>query len=117
MGWQGQCNNNIEYYWIHNIGNFVIAERYIRTTRSNIYNHMTVVSKNNYIDQLDEIVNKQINTYYKKIKIKPADVNSDTYVQYNVDYSNQNPKFKVDDRVRILKYKKYFGKGIHSKLF
>ena len=34
---------------------------------------MTSVSKNVYIDQLDEIVNKYNNTYHSTIKIKLVD--------------------------------------------
>ena len=65
---------------------------------------MTAVSKNNYIDQQDETVNKYNNTYYRTIKMKPADVMSGTYIEYGVE-NKKNPKFKVDDCVRIPKYK------------
>ena len=40
---------------------------------------MTSVSKNVYIDKLDDIVNKYNNTYHSTIKIKPADVKSNIY--------------------------------------
>ena len=43
--------------------------------------------------------------------MKPIDVASDFYAEYN-EYSNKkDPKFKVDDRVRISKYKNIFAKG------
>ena len=43
--------------------------------------------------------------------MKPIDVVSDFYAEYN-EYSNKkDPKFKVDDRVRISKYKNIFAKG------
>ena len=32
-------------------------------------------------------------------------------IEYNEDSNEKDPKFKVDDRVRILKYKKFFAKG------
>ena len=35
---------------------------------------MTVISKNVYIDKLDNIVNEYNNTYHRKIKMKPVDV-------------------------------------------
>ena len=41
---------------------------------------MTSISKNMYIDKLDNIVNKYNNTYYKTIKMKPADVKLSTYI-------------------------------------
>ena len=36
---------------------------------------MTSVSKNDYINKLDDIINKYNNTYHGIIKMKPADVN------------------------------------------
>ena len=36
--------------------------------------HITSVSKNVYIDKLDDIVNKYNNTYHGTIKMKPDDV-------------------------------------------
>ena len=45
------------------------------------------------------------------IKIKPIDVTDDSYAEYSEDSNKKNPKFKVDDYVRILKYKNIFAKG------
>ena len=41
---------------------------------------MTSVSKNFYDDILDDAVNKYNNTYYSTIKMKPANVKSNTYI-------------------------------------
>ena len=41
---------------------------------------MTSISKNVYIDKLDDIVNEYNNTYHKTIKMKPADVKDNTYI-------------------------------------
>ena len=51
-------DNNIEMYSIHNEGKSVIAERFIRTLKNKIYKYMTSISKNVYIDKLDDIVKK-----------------------------------------------------------
>ena len=40
---------------------------------------MTWMSKNVYIDKLDDIVNKYNNSYHNSIKMKPVDVKSNTY--------------------------------------
>ena len=72
---------------------------------------MTAVSKNVYFDVLDDIVNKYNNTYHKTIEMKPIDVKSDSYAEYNVDSNDKDPKFKVGDHVRISKYKNIFAKG------
>ena len=50
-------DNDIEMYSIHNEGKSVVAERFIRTLKTKIYKYMTSISKNVYIDKLDEIVN------------------------------------------------------------
>ena len=50
--------DGIEMYSTHNEGKSVIAERFIRTLKNKIYKYMTSVSKNVYIDKLDDIANK-----------------------------------------------------------
>ena len=50
---------------------------------------------------LDDIVNKYNNTFHRTIKMKPIDVKSDSYTEYNVDPNEKDPKFKLDDHVRI----------------
>ena len=45
-------NNNIEMYSIHNEGKSVAAERFIGTLKNKIYNFMTSVLKNVYMDKL-----------------------------------------------------------------
>ena len=96
--------NNIEMYSTYNGGKSVVAERIIRTLKNKVFKHMTTVSKNVYIDVLDDIVNKYNNTIHRTIKMKPIDVTDDFYAKYNEDSNKINPKFKAGDRVRISKY-------------
>ena len=49
-------DNNIEMYSTHNGGKSVVAERFIRTIKNKFYKYMTSISKNVYIDKLDDIV-------------------------------------------------------------
>ena len=72
---------------------------------------MTSVSKNVYIDKLDDIVNKYNNTYHNTIKMKPADVISNTYMESSKEINDKDPKFKFGDTVRISKCKNIFAKG------
>ena len=69
-------------YSIHNEGKSVVAERFIRTLKNKIYKYMTSISKNVYIDKLDDIVNKYNNTYHRTIKMKPVDVKDSTYIGF-----------------------------------
>ena len=71
-------DNDVETYSTHNEGKSVVAERFIRALKNKIYKCMTSISKNVYIDKLDEIINKYSNIYHSTIKMKPADVNSST---------------------------------------
>ena len=58
----------------HNDGISVVAERFIRTSKTKIYKYMTSISKNVYVDKLNEIVNKYNNTYYGTTKMRPLDI-------------------------------------------
>ena len=103
--------NNIEMYSTYNEGKSVVAERFtIRTLKNKIFKHMIAISKNVYFDVLDDILNKYNNTVHRSIKMKPIDVTSDSYAEYNEDSNKKDPKFKVGDHVRISKYKNIFAK-------
>lgn len=47
--------NNIEMYSTQNGGKPVIAERFINTYKTKIFRYMTTISKNKYIDELQNI--------------------------------------------------------------
>ena len=89
----------------------VVAETFIRTLKYKIFKDITAVSKNVYFDVLGDIVNKYNNTVHRTIKMKPIDVTSDSYAEYNEDSNVTKPKFKVGDHVKISKYKNIFAKG------
>ena len=73
-------DNDIVMYSTHNEGKSVVAERFIRTLKSKIYKYITSISKNVYIEKLDDIVDEYNNTYHTTIKMKPIDVKDNTYV-------------------------------------
>ena len=98
-------------YSTYNEGKSAFAERFIRTLKNIILKQITAISNNVYFDVLDDIVNKYSNTVHKTIKMKPIDVTSDSYAEYNEDFNKKDPKFKVGDHVRISKYKNIFAKG------
>ena len=103
-------DNDIVMYSTNDEGKSVVAERFIRTLKSKIYKYMTSVSKNVYIDKLDDIVDEYNNTYHNTIKTKPIDVKDNIYINTDKETNDKDPKFKVDDRVRISKYKNIFAK-------
>ena len=86
-------NNDIEIYLTHNKGKITAAQRFIRTLKNKIEKHMTVVSKNVYINKLEKILDKYNKTYHRTIKMKPADVQSGTYIEYGIEHNFKDPKF------------------------
>ena len=98
-------------YSTNNKGKSVIAERFIKTLKNKIYNYMTAISKNAYIDKLDNIVKEYNNKYHTSIKMKLVDVKDNTYIDFKKEINNKDPKFKVGDYVGISKYKNIFARG------
>ena len=43
--------------------------------------------------------------------MKPVDVKDNTYIEFSKEVNDKDPKFKIGDHVRILKYKIVFAKG------
>ena len=48
-----------------------------------IFKHVAAASKNVYFDVLDDIVNKYNNTVHRTTKMKPIDIKSNSYAEYN----------------------------------
>ena len=69
-------------YSTNNEEKSVIAERLIRTLKNEIDKYMTSISKNVYIEKLDDIVKKYNNTYHTAVKMKPVDVKDNTYIDF-----------------------------------
>ena len=64
-----------------------------------------------YIDKLNDIVNEYNNSYHSTIKLKLIAVKSSTYIDFDVENNDKDPKFEVSDHVRISKYQNIFAKG------
>ena len=88
----------------------VAAERLIRTLKNEVFKHMTAVSINVYFDVLDDVVNKYNNIVHRTIKMKPIEIISNSYADYNEDSNEKALKFKVGDHVKRSKYKNIFAK-------
>ena len=46
--------------------------------------------------------------------MKPINVKSDSYAEYNVDFNEKDPKLQVGYHVGIFKYNSIFAKGYTS---
>ena len=95
-------------YSAYNGGKSVVAERFIKTLKNEIYKYMTSILKKLYIDKLDDIVNQFNDTYHETIKMKLVDVKKSTYTDSRKEIDYQDPKFQIGDIVRISKHKNIF---------
>ena len=73
---------------------------------------MNSISKNVYIDKLDDIVNEYNSNTYRTIKMKPIDVKDNTYIDIDKEVNDKDPKFKVGDHVRMSNTKTFLLKAI-----
>ena len=85
--------NDIEMYSTHNEEKSVIAEGFIRALKSRIYKYMTSISKDMYINKLDNIVNEYNNAYHRTIKMKPINVKDNTHIKLGKEVNNKDPKW------------------------
>ena len=100
--------NNIEMYSTDNEEKSVLAERFIRTLKTKTYKYITSVSKNVYIDKLDDIVDEYNKTYHRTIKMEPVDVKDNTYIHFSKEVNDKD--------LRISTYQNIFRIRIYSKL-
>ena len=96
---------------IHNTGRSVVAERFIITLKNKINKYMTSMSKNGYINKLNDLVDECNNTYHRAIKMKPIVVKSSAYFDFEIESIDKDPKVTVRYHTRISKYKNVFAKG------
>ena len=90
-----------EIYSTYNEGKSVVAERFITTLKSKIYKNMNSISTNIYIGKLQYIIDKYNNTYHRIIKMKPIDVRTSTYINFNFANNDKDPTFKLGVHVRL----------------
>ena len=59
---------------------------------------------------MNKLVDQYNNTYHNSINKKPSNADYSALIE-NTETNPKAPKLKVNDRVRITKYKNIFGKG------
>ena len=106
--WLG--NNDILMYSTHNEGKSVIAERFIKILMSKIYKKMTANDNKSYLPYLNRLVGQYNNTYHHFINKKPINADCSAFTK-KIETNPKALKFKVNDRVRITKWKNIFNKG------
>ena len=95
-----------------NEGKSIVAEKFISKLKNKTFKHMTIISKDVYFDVLDNIVNKFNKTVYKTIKIKPTDITSDSYAEYNEDSDKKILNLKLVIMLEFLSTKTFLLKDM-----
>ena len=100
-------------YSAQNEGKSVIAERFVKTLKAKIYKKVTAICSKPFLSYLNKLVDQNNNTYHCIIILlieKP--INADySVLTEKIEMNSKALKFKVNDRVRITKYKNIFIKG------
>lgn len=109
---------NINHYSSYSSKKCSVVERVNRTIKSMMYKEFSINGSFRWYNLLADIIKKYNNTVHRTIGMKPADVNKNNekillksvYNYPTVTYSRL-PKFKINDHVRISKYRGVFDKG------
>ena len=86
-------------YSTYNERKSAVAKRYVKTL------------KNVYYNVLNDIVETYNNTFHSSIKMKPINVENDSFAEYNEESNEKDSKFKISDHVRVSKFKNIVPKG------
>ena len=107
----GKYKNHL--YSVFNYGKNPVIERFNRTLTNKLWKQFTVQGNQKWLHILQKITAKYNNTIHKTINTSPslASKNPSLVKIQKETLNNKKPKFKVNDRVRIFKYKDKFEKG------
>ena len=112
-------SKKITMYSTYGESKSVVAERFIRTIRTNIERLITETKSRDWVGNLDMLVDNYNNTKHSTIRMTPTEASKPENEITVFNNLNLKPKrkeikkakFKVGDQVRISKIKKTFEKG------
>ena len=94
----------------HNEGKSVVSEKFIKTWKVNVYKRMTANGRKSYISYLNKLVDQYNIAYYHAINKKTINASYSALTE-KIEINPKDPKFKVNDRRRITKYKNIVSKA------
>ena len=109
-------DNNVKIYHTNSHLKSVVIERFNRSLRELMMKHFTKNNNTVWYNILPKLIKMYNNRYHNTIKMKPIQVNksNEKYIKENIytyNKTNKNPKFKINDLVRIsLKRRDLFDK-------
>ncbi|KAE9529196.1 hypothetical protein AGLY_011992 [Aphis glycines] len=104
----------IRHYSTYSVIKCSIGERVIQTIKNNIYKHFTATGTWNWYNRISKIIYNYNYTKHRSIKCTPYEARINTSkIKSNIqsNKTSYKPKFKINDKVRISKYKHIFSKG------
>ena len=109
----------VELYSTENEEKSSVVERWNRTMNEKMFKYFTANNTNKYIDVLDDSVERYNNTGHSSIKMTPVEASKKenevrVYRNFYPDLTRRpmRVKLKIGDKVRILKKKRLFEKGL-----
>ena len=107
----GEYKNHI--YSVFNFGKNPVIERFNRTLTNKLWKQFTINGNQKWLHILQPTIKKYNNTIHRTINTTPSLASKDpSLVKVKPEpIYNIKPKFKVNDRVRIFKWKNKFEKG------
>ena len=109
-------NNNVKIYHTNSHLKAVVIERFNKSLRELMMKEFVKNNNTVWYNILPKLIKIYNNRYHSTIKMKPIEVNknNEKYVKENIytcDKTSKNPKFKINDLVRIsLKRRPIFDK-------
>ena len=109
-------DNNVKIYHTNSHLKAVVIERFNRSLRELMMKEFVKNNNTVWYNILPKLIKIYNNRYHSTIKMKPTEVNksNEKYIKENIytyDKTSKNPKFKINDLVRIsLKTRKIFDK-------
>lgn len=107
---------NINHYHTYSNMKASIVERFNRTLKNKMWKKFSLQGNYKWINILNELLKDYNSSYHRSIKMTPKSVNNkNEQILLNTVYNNlktfKNGKYKLNDFVRISKYKNVFEKG------
>lgn len=107
--------HGINFYSTYSPLKASVIERFNRTLKNKMWKQFSFQGSYKWLILLDQLIKTYIKTRHRTIKMAPNDVNSSNeksilHTIYNRPSVWQKNKFKIEDVVRISKYKSIFDK-------
>lgn len=110
--------HHINHYSTYSDKKAQIVERFNRTLKMMMWRKFTEQGHYKWLPILDQLVHQYNNTVHRTTGFKPSTINKNNEIEVLLNIAKNSKhnlctrsKFKVNDKVRISKYKKVFSKG------